>query len=398
MRSSLAVVTVSLFGLAHLACGSSDDSPGPTPGASSAATGTGGGGGQGGDASGGDGVGGGGGSPDACAAFEATMDQSLADMFPSTKSQGAVIAVVTPECRWIGAAGQSTDDVAMSPEHVLRIGSVTKTYVSARLLQLVADGALSLDDSLDAWLPDLPGGAEITVRQLMNHSSGLFNYTDDGAFIDSVLDDPKAHRPPQELVDVAMAHEPYFAPGTSFHYSNTNYILLGMVVETITGATLGAEIRDSVLAPTELSATFFDGEEEITADLAHGYAEGDFDVSTYFDPSWAWAAGAMVASAGDVADWARNLYGGRVLGPASKEALFDAIETDNAQIGYGLGVMVFSPSIAGTDAVGHFGDIPGYHTQMLYLLEQDTAIVSIVNTDGGNPNPLTAGALDILLE
>jgi D-alanyl-D-alanine carboxypeptidase len=132
-------------------------------------------------------------------------------------------------------------------------------------------------------------------------------------------------------------------------------------------------------------------------ELGHAYSS-NIDVSTYFDPSYAWSAGAMVASAGDLALWARALYGGAVLPPASLDAMLTTVETDAAGIEYGLGVMVLDPSVAIETTMGHGGDIPGYHTHMFYVPSKKLSFAAIVNEDGASPNPMTSAVLKHFLQ
>jgi len=396
MRLSHALTCSSIV-LALIGCGSNDDSTpanatsstGSTTAASSSSTG-----GTGGGATGAGGMGG----VDPCVDLAAQFQQALDDGRESAKSPGAVAAVITPDCgRWVGASGQSTDTDPMDPAYALRIGSVTKTFVASSILELTTEGKLGLDDPLETWVPGVPDGATITVRNLLNHTSGIFNYTEDAAWVSSVQSQPMKVWAPQELVDVATAHPANFAPGESWAYSNTNYILLGMVVEAASGEQVGAVVRKRLLDPTKLAGIFFDGEEPVTIPMGHGFAANKEDLTSVFDPSYAWAAGAMVASAGDLADWAVALYGGSVLPAASLDQMLETVDTGTPGLRYGLGVMEFSPQIAGTLAYGHDGAIPGYQTQMVYLVEPATAIVSIVNIEGASPNDITLNMLNIVL-
>lgn len=392
--------------LAFGGCGSSE--PGvATPATRSSSTTTGAGGGSGGGATTGQGgaggaaASGGAGGADVCAARASVLQKLLDDTLPTTKAPGAVLSVSTPDCGlWAGATGTSTPKEAMKPTDLVRIGSVTKTFVATVVLELVGEGKLALDDSLEQHHPGFPGGAGITLRQVLNHTSGIFNYTDDKAWEAAVSKDPKRSWEPQELVDVAAANPPYAEPGKVWHYSNTNYILLGMIVEEVTQSTIAVEIRKRLLDPQKLGHTTFDGAEPLAGALAHGYgpSPAKADVTTAFDPSWAWSAGAMVSSASDLAAWAKALYGGGVL---SKELFGDmtdaAVPTQQSGVSYGLGVFELGASVAYDNAYGHGGDIPGFHTQMWYLPKEQLALAATVNSDDGSPNPITAAVLTQLV-
>ncbi|KYF60066.1 hypothetical protein BE08_06780, partial [Sorangium cellulosum] len=262
----------------------------------------------------------------------------------------------------------------MRADHVLRIGSVTKTYVAAAVLQLAHEGALDLDDPISTWITTYPGADGITVRQLLNHSSGIFDYTEDEELRLAAMADPARAWSPEEIVAAAAAHDPYFAPGAGWHYSSTNYILLGMIIEAATGEGVAGVIRDRLLEPNALSSTSFDGEEPIAGELARGYTGDGTDMTSVIHPSLPWSAGALVASAGDIARWAVALYGGAALDPGSlAEMLAGPVPTGVEGQGYGLGTLVIGREVLGVPAFGHDGGAPGYATMMLYYPEQQAA-------------------------
>src|SRR3954468_4066681 len=146
---------------------------------------------------------------------------------------------------------------AMRPAARLRVGSITKTFVSTVTLQLVAERRLSLNDTVERWQPGLvPGGRSITIRQLLNHTSGIFNYTDDQAFVQQLLAHPLRAVTPQQLIDVANAHAPVFAPGTGWSYSNTNYIVMGLILQRVTHRPVSTLLRQRIVRPLGLRHTY----------------------------------------------------------------------------------------------------------------------------------------------
>src|SRR5262249_19201622 len=150
----------------------------------------------------------------------------------------------------------------------------TKTFVAAIVLQLVGEGRLSIADTVERWLPGVvPGGERITLRQLLNHTSGLFDYAEDNTF-GRQLAHPKKVWSPRQLIRIATAHPPLFAPGARWSYSNTGYILLGLIVEQATGNPLGSELRRRIFAPLRLRSTSFDTKPQIAGQHAHGYTKG----------------------------------------------------------------------------------------------------------------------------
>src|SRR4051794_17776614 len=209
----------------------------------------------------------------------------------------------------------------MRPADRFRVGSVTKTFVATVILQLAGEGRLSLDDSVERWLPgEVPNGGAITVRQLLTMTSGVFDYLNDGD--DTVLRreiaDSDTRFTPNDLVAIATAHAPRFAPGTSWSYSNTGYILLGQIAEKAAGRPIADSLRDRVFTPAGLRATSFETRARIAGPHAHGYdtLRGDSlrDVSV-IDQTWAWTAGAIVSNADDIARFYRALLHGRLLRP-----------------------------------------------------------------------------------
>jgi D-alanyl-D-alanine carboxypeptidase len=290
----------------------------------------------------------------------------------------------------------ASDDV-VTDDSLWRLGSVTKTYVSAAILNLAADGELSLDDTLDGFVPDFPGAAGITVRQLLNHTSGIFNYTTSTAFREAVRTDPWKTYTPEELLAFATAEDPYFEPGSGWEYSNTNYVLLGMILERVGGTSAGAVVRELALEKAGLSRTFLDGDEPLTGELAPGY-EAQSDVTTRYHPSVAWTAGAMVATPLDAVKWVTALYGSdAVLSADSKRELSSVVLQSG---GYGLGVTVIpaSSTLGNGRGVGHGGSIFGYQTQAFWFEGSKIGLVSIVGDSRGDPNALSLAVLEALAD
>ncbi|MFF1909351.1 serine hydrolase domain-containing protein [Kitasatospora sp. NPDC058218] len=276
---------------------------------------------------------------------------------------------------WKGAAG-TADFATGAPAPAdgrFRIGSVTKTFVATVALQLVAEHRIGLDDPVESRLPGVvPNGREITVRQLLGHTSGLFNYTEDPSF--SFEEDPATlqewldtgrWRPyaPQELVDIATKHPVYFAPGQGWHYSNTNYIVVGMLIERITGRSWADEVQRRIIRPLGLTGTSMPlNSPFIPGPHAHGYyklATGPADV-TLLDPSMAGAAGAGISTTADLARFVSALLGGRLLAPAQLAEMKRTSPQSGSE--YGLGLQ--RTATACGEYWGHGGGIPGYNTLM----------------------------------
>lgn len=250
-----------------------------------------------------------------------------------------------------------------------RVGSITKSFVATVVVQLAAEGRLGLDDSLERWLPGaVPNGQAITVRHLLGMRSGLFDYIEDPQVLAPYLGGDFGFTwTPEELIAVANTHPPLFAPGTDLAYSNTNYILLGRVIEAATGRPLGVELSERIFEPLNLRSTFFATEPPIPPPYAHGYlftGGPPVDV-TELHPSYAGAAGAVVSTARDTARFYRALFTGRLVRPdlvAAMQTLTTpgAYETPPGFVGYGLGL--FGVQTRCGTRWGHEGGIAGYVT------------------------------------
>jgi D-alanyl-D-alanine carboxypeptidase len=301
---------------------------------------------------------------------------------------GAVAAVIVDgEGQWVGASGKADleSGEATTPETLFGIGSITKTFVAALVLKLAEEGVLSVDDRLARWLPDYPRADRITLRQLLNHTSGVPNMTDSEAFWQAQLSRPFARWSPQRTLSYATGAD--FEPGERWSYSNTNYILLGLVIEKATGSTVAEELRRRILDPLGLDSLQLQGPEGIRGPRARAY--GDFDGDLDRDaapggvalvpvPSLAtasWTAGAMVGAAGDVARWADALFGGHVVEPGSLREM----QTVGSRSNYGLGVARgYAPSGVG-EIWGHGGEIGGYRAEMWHAAKPGVTLVLLWN-------------------
>lgn len=294
--------------------------------------------------------------------------QALLDDLVANGASGALARVDDGHHTWRLAAGAARLDPRqpLTPAARLRVGSVTKTFVATVALQLVGAGRLGLHDTVERRLPGLvPNGDAITLRMLLGHTSGLFDYTDDPAFLRRVTEDPTRPATPRELISVATAHPPTFPPGTSWGYSNTNYIVTGLILEAATGRSVEQLVRQRILRPLGLRGTYFPvGAPDIAGYHAHGYAPpaltgaGYVDV-TPFAPSLAWAAGAIVSTTDDLHRFYAALLGGRLLRPAQLREMTTTVPV-LPTLGYGLGL--FTARRACGTVWGHDGGIPGYVT------------------------------------
>ena len=298
----------------------------------------------------------------------ATTQPKLGRVVRGLVADGApgALAVVRTRTRVVRAASGYSDRerrVRMQPTDRFRIASVTKTFVATVVLQLVAERQLRLDDTVEGRLPGLvPHGVQITVRDLLGHTSGLFDYTHDLAFTDAVISNPGREWSPRELVAIATAHPPLFAPGSGYSYSNTNYVVAGLIVENVTREPIDETLHRRIFEPLRLRATSFAIGAVVPGRIAHGYlisapplpyAPGTIiDVTSILSPSIGWAAGQMIANADDVTTFFGALLGGRLLPPAQLTQMKR----------YGLGLRSTRTSCG--LAYGHQGDTAGYRNEV----------------------------------
>jgi len=266
-----------------------------------------------------------------------------------------------------------------------RVASVTKPFVATLVLQLVAEGKVRLNDTVEGRLPGLvPNGDAITIRELLDHTSGLFDYTNDEALVGAAIANPGREWAPRELVAVATSHPPLHPPGKGWSYSNTNYILLGLVIEAVTGTTLEHQLRERLFQPLALTRTSFPSGTQVEGRFVHGYigpatlpvAPGTLlDMSAALSPSWGWAAGGILSNGDDVTRFFAALLGGRLL----PRGLLSAMRTVAPGSEYGLGLM--RTRTACGVAYGHLGDFTGYRSVVYARPNGRRVAVVMVNID-----------------
>lgn len=329
-----------------------------------------------------DGGGGDGGSPPpACdAAQTAAIQAAFAD--EAIPSDVGAVALVRDACGSRYFTRGAARDLPRTALHL--VGSNTKTYIASLILLLVDDGALALSDPVTTWIPDVPGGDTLTIDHLLHHTSGIFDYTSDPAFLADAL----RHRvfTPRDLLDVAFSHPAAFAPGEPgrWSYSNTNYVILGMIIEAVTGEDVAQVLRRRILTPIGAKATFFNGPEPLVGDVAYGRTFLGTNGVDFMDPSATWCAGNVVATIDDVVDWAEKRGSGAFHSRAAQATLLQGVPTGQ---GFTYGAALVMVDAAGLNghgpAIGHGGDSPGYHLLAYYFPQQRVTIAMIVDSDQG---------------
>ena len=302
---------------------------------------------------------------------------------------GVVVGISLPNrAEIIIASGQSNveDGIALKKDDQFRIASITKTFIAAEVLRFASEGQIKLDNPLNYYLPNTPHGDVVTIRHLLSHRSGYFDPVhDDPGFITYVAENLGKLWTWEEMLTITFQHDLFFNPGDDYKYSNTNYILLALVIEKITGRSLGDVLTSDLIAPLHLDRTLYVTPATHTEqiDLTHGYATHPLTgeiVDTMTIPYAtivSVSADTMISNASDLLKWSRAIYGrnSTVIDPVYQEQMF----TFDMISPYGLGVFRNKTPIG--VSFGHGGDTAGYLSLMEYFSEQDMSMVILVNVD-----------------
>jgi D-alanyl-D-alanine carboxypeptidase len=295
---------------------------------------------------------------------------------------GLVVGVETPACgRWIGTAGLASRDpeTPMRPGHIIPIGSVSKIFVATVVLQLAEENLLDLDGTLSGWHPDFPNADSITIRQLLNHTAGTYNYFPDTAnpCYQVYATEPGRTWTPQEVIACASGYPADFAPGQDWNYSNTGYLLLGTIVESVTGNGLYDEMTARLFDPLGMNRTFYKAVPGMPGERARCYF-GEEDISEKFNPTFVFGCGGMESNASDLLTLLRAVVTGDLLSESSLSQMLDCVDTHGYPMGdYGFGIACRSHALAG-QLYGHAGRGDGM-VELFHSADWDTTLVVLVN-------------------
>ncbi len=313
---------------------------------------------------------------------------------------GISATIIWPDGRsWSGVGGYANVRLRtpVTRSTPFAVGSITKTFVAALVLELVEEGKLGLDDQVVRWLPTAPVNPATTIRQLLDHTSGVYDFFSN-KLIDPALISAK-RRVWTPTLDLRYVKDPYFLPGAGWHYSNTNYVLLSQIVRRVTGSSVPAQIRSRFLGPLRLLSVSYQGVEVSRAPIAHAYtfltssptaraidqSDGSPIIPFTSVTTAAGSAGALAASSWDVARWARALYSGRVLKPESLAAMSDVSRSVPFRPIHPYGLGLQEQAIGGWRAVGHGGRLIGTRAVVRYF--PDTGVTMAVTTNQWRTDP-----------
>ncbi|MEM6428664.1 MAG: serine hydrolase domain-containing protein [Deinococcota bacterium] len=294
-------------------------------------------------------------------------------------------------------SGRATLEQALTPDTPMYVGSITKSFIAAAALQLVDEGLLSLDDTLDRWYPDFPNAAQITVAHLLTMTSGTYDYfrnAPDNAFLPLALADISRQWDADEIISTVAEFVPVATPGTSFDYSNTNYLMLGEIITEVTGQSVEDVLQTRFLTVLGLEDSYLAGSQPHADNLAGGYLRGSTALFGHSEPMLAQAddyagletlsrsAGNLVSTSHDLATWLIAVTQGDILSPTMTHLMLAPTELSlQVNDGYGYGLEWVDTAYG--QAVGHSGSIPGYASLILFFPQLDITISATTNDEQG---------------
>jgi CubicO group peptidase (beta-lactamase class C family) len=280
-------------------------------------------------------------------------------------------------------------NISNSPDVKFRIGSMTKQFTAALVLLAQEEGKLSVDDPIRKYLPDSPAAWDkITIADLLHHTSGISNFIFDKRYFEWRM----VSRTPAEEVAIFKDKPLNFSPGTQWEYSNSNYTLLGMILEKVTGRRYGDLLRERILAPLGMKDSGLDDDDLILPKRSEGYQPGPKGLVPVrsLSMSVGWATGSMYSTTADLLRWEHGLFGGKVLSASSLKVM-----TTPGKGNYGCGVFVSRRD--DIEVVEHGGSIDGFNSYMIYVPADNIAIIVLSNVSGDAPDKMAAKLLDVTL-
>lgn len=333
------------------------------------------------------------------AELQLELQSKLDSLIANTAIPGMTIGVAMPDGTSFGLAAGVSDRTThrrMNPTDLMLQGSVGKTYFAAVALQLVSEGRLNLDTRLseylghEPWFDRLPNSEDVTIRQMMSHQSGIVRYEFNNAFLDDLTSDLMRTFTPVERLQYLFDSPAPFAAGEGWEYSDTNFILVAMVIEEITGRSAYEEINDRILVPLEYNATVPSDSPDIRG-LAQGYAGGEENPFGGFDetmangrmvmnPQFEWGGGGFASTTEDLARWTQDIHIGRAFDGDLLDQVYDGVPAPlGPNAAYGLATIMMGLPTSGT-AFGHSGFMPGYRTEAFYFPDYGFALALQINS------------------
>jgi CubicO group peptidase (beta-lactamase class C family) len=288
-------------------------------------------------------------------------------------------------------------DVAMTPEQVFRLGSVTKQFTAVLILKLQEQGKLSLQDDIRKYIPDfLEKRNVITIEALLTHTSGVINYTGLPSFTEELK---RRDLSPKQLVDLFKSEPLEYVPGTDYKYSNSGYILLGYIIEQVTGKTYAEFVQETIFKPLGMDHSYYDSPTTIITGRAAGYVQrnGVYRNADYLSMTLPYAAGSLMSTAGDLQKWYSGLHDGKLLNLETLKKAHTSFQLNSGRLtGYGYGWE--TGNVHGSPSVKHVGVVNGFFTYVAYLPQENLSISILRNCDSPyDPDILASKLLALAL-
>lgn len=317
--------------------------------------------------------------------LESKLDAIFETAYPSGEP-GAIVLIAKdgkPLYRKSFGLANLELNVAMKPEHVIELGSITKQFTAVAILMLHEQGKLSLQDPLSKYIADYPLGEKITIHQLLNHTSGIKSYTNMGSFMSLARTDMT----PMEIIDKFKNEPMEFEPGERYNYNNSAYILLGYIIEEVSKMSYEDFIQKNIFDKLKMNHSYYGSKSKVIPNRASGYQPlpaGGFQNADYLSMTLPYAAGSLMSTVDDMLLWSQAVHNNQLISEKSKQLAFTSgITNDGKPIYYGYGWAI--NEINGTPSMEHGGGIFGYTTSGIYIPEQNIYAILLTNTNGKSP-------------
>ncbi|MEO0528424.1 MAG: serine hydrolase [Bacteroidota bacterium] len=318
--------------------------------------------------------------------LEHTFDEMLNTKYVSEHPGATVLVAKDGAVVYRKAFGMANLELQapMKPESVFELGSITKQFTAVSILMLMEQGKLNLDDEITKYLPNYPTqDKKITIHHLLNHTSGIKSYTEMG----NLMEFARLDKTPVEIIDYFKNEPMDFDPGEAWHYTNSGYIILGYIIEKITGASYADFVTDNIFKPLGMEHSYYGSKTKLVPNRASGYmpAETGYRNADYISMTLPYAAGSLMSCVDDMFLWHKAIHNNTLITSESKAKAFTNTSLNNGQpTNYGYGWLI--NEINGTPSIEHGGGIFGYVTQGIYVPTEDIYIIILSNTNGNSPN------------
>ncbi|WP_166641938.1 serine hydrolase [Pedobacter duraquae] len=317
--------------------------------------------------------------------LQSTLDSMFLSVFSARAPGGVVLVSRAGQPLYYKAFGLANleSGAPMTTDHVFRLGSITKQFTAVSILQLVEKGKLSLSDSLSKFIPDYPNGGRITIEYLLGHTAGVKNYTALPAFTEQLK---RQDLSPKQLIALFKDQPLDFEPGSNQLYSNSGYILLGYIIERVSGRTYEQFVQENIFKPLHMDHTSYDDTRQIISNRLAGYrgGNGNYVNAPYLSMTLPYAAGSLLSTAGDLLKWYTALSAGHIISNESLEKAFTSFVLPNGEeTGYGYGWEI--GNIQGSKSVKHTGVVNGFFTDVVYM-PAEKILVAVLSNNEYNSN------------